>query len=81
MDNESKEKYEYHKSKMKEILINVILSKGISLSYFRGFMITMFVLVFTALFLIASFTPWIVGVGLGILAGSVIVKVLLADIE
>ena len=81
MDNESKEKYEYHKAKIKEILINVILSKGISLSYFRGFMITMFVLVFTALFLIASFTPWIVGVGLGLLVGSMIVKVLLADIE
>ena len=81
MDNESKEKYEYHKSKIKEILINVILSKGISLSFFRGFMITVFVLVFTALFIVASFTPWIVGVGLGLLVGSMIVKVLLADIE
>ena len=50
-------------------------------SFVKYFMISVFVIAAVLLFVVASFTPWIVGVGLGVVVGSAIVKVLLADLE
>lgn len=81
MNREQKELYEFHRQEIKKIMIDVITSKGIGLSFFKNFMISVFVITAVLLFVIASFTPWIVGVGLGVVVGSAIVKVLLADLE
>ena len=81
MNSEQKKLYEFHRQEIRKIMIDVITSKGIGLSFFKNFMISVFVIAAVLLFLIASVTPWIIGVGLGVLAGSVIVKVLLADLE
>ena len=81
MNSEQKELYEFHRQEIKKITIDVITSKGIGLSFFKNFMISVFVIAAVLLFVVASFTPWIVGVGLGVVVGSAIVKVLLADLE
>ena len=81
MNSEQKELYEFHRQEIKKIMIDVIRSKGIGLSFFKNFMISVFVIAAVLLFVVASFTPWIVGVGLGVVVGSAIVKVLLADLE
>ena len=81
MNDEQKELYEFHRQEIKKIMIDVITSKGIGLSFFKNFMISVFVITAVLLFVVASFTPWIVGVGLGVVVGSAIVKVLLADLE
>ena len=81
MNREQKELYEFHRQEIKKIMIDVITSKGIGLSFFKNFMISVFIITAVLLFVVASFTPWIVGVGLGVVVGSAIVKVLLADLE
>ena len=81
MNREQKKLYEFHRQEIKKIMIDVIISKGISLSFFKNFMISVSVISAVLLFVVASFTPWIVGVGLGVVVGSTIVKVLLADLE
>ena len=81
MNREQKKLYEFHRQEIKKIMIDVITSKGIGLSFFKNFMISVFVISAVLLFVVASFTPWIVGVGLGVVVGSAIVKVLLADLE
>ena len=81
MNREQKKLYEFHRQEIKKIMIDVIASKGIGLSFFKNFMISVFVIAAVLLFVVASFTPWIVGVGLGVVVGSAIVKVLLADLE
>ena len=81
MNREQKKLYEFHRQEIKKIMIDVIISKGIGLSFFKNFMISVFVISAVLLFVVASFTPWIVGVGLGVVVGSAIVKVLLADLE
>ena len=81
MNREQKEAYEFHKQEIKKIMIDVITSKGSGISFFKNFMISVFVIAAVLLFVVASFTPWIVGVGLGVVVGSAIVKVLLSDLE
>ena len=81
MNREQKKLYEFHRQEIRKIMIDVITSKGISLSFFKNFMISVFIIAAVLLFVVASFTPWIVGVGLGVVVGSAIVKVLLADLE
>ena len=81
MNDEQKKLYEFHRQEIRKIMIDVITSKGIGLSFFKNFMISVFVIAAVLLFVVASFTPWIVGVGLGVVVGSAIVKVLLADLE
>ena len=81
MNREQKKLYEFHRQEIKKIMIDVITSKGISLSFFKNCMISVFIIAAVLLFVVASFTPWIVGVGLGVVVGSAIVKVLLADLE
>ena len=81
MNREQKKLYEFHRQEIKKIMIDVITSKGIRLSFFKNFTISVFVITAVLLFVVASLTPWIVGVGLGVVVGSAIVKVLLADLE
>ena len=44
MNDEQKKLYEFHKQEIKKIMIDVITSKGISLSFFKNFMIIVFVI-------------------------------------
>ena len=81
MNDEQKKLYEFHRQEIKKIMIDVITSKRISLSFFKNFMISVSVISAVLLFVVESLTPWIVGVGLGVVVGSAIVKVLLADLE
>ena len=64
MNDEQKKLYEFHRQEIKKIMIDVITSKGISLSLFKNFMISVFVIAAVLLFVAASLTPWIVGAGL-----------------
>ena len=44
MNDEQKKLYEFHRQEIKKIMIDVITSKGISLSFFKNFMISVFII-------------------------------------
>ena len=53
MNREQKKLYEFHRQEIKKIMIDVITSKGISLSFFNNFMISVFIIAVVLLFVVS----------------------------
>ena len=81
MTNEQNEEYELHKKECQRLLSEYIRSYGITITFFKGFFLTVCVIITTALFFIASLLPWIVGAGFGIGLGCFFANVFLDGIE
>jgi len=81
MTNEEKEEYNFHKKECQRLLSEDIKSYGITIGFFKGFFLSVCVLITTALFFIASLLPWIVGAGFGIGLGCFFANVFLDGIE